>query len=113
MAYFTHYRWPGNVRELQNVVERIAVLARGNEVTLHDLPEFLRRETAEEDAMEIDLPAQGVSLEAIEKELILRALEKCDWNQTHAARYLDISRKTLIYRMDRHGIKRPQASHAS
>ena len=113
MAYFTHYRWPGNVRELQNVVERIAVLARGDEVTLHDLPEFLRRETVAEDAMEIDLPAQGVSLEAIEKELILRALEKCDWNQTHAARYLDISRKTLIYRMDRHGIKRPQPSHAT
>jgi two-component system NtrC family response regulator len=113
MPYLTGYRWPGNVRELQNLVERIAVLARGDEVTLHDLPEFLRRERVADDALEIDLPAQGVSLEAIEKELILRALEKCDWNQTHAARYLDISRKTLIYRMDRHGIKRPQASHAS
>ena len=105
--YFARYRWPGNVRELQNVVERIAVLARGNEVTVHDLPEFLRRERGGTDALEIDLPPQGISLEAIEKELILKALEKCRWNQTHAARYLDLSRKTLIYRMERHGIERP------
>jgi DNA-binding NtrC family response regulator len=113
MPYFTRYRWPGNVRELQNVVERIAVLARGNEVTVHDLPEFLRRERAGDDAFEVDLPPQGVSLEAIEKELILRALEKCHWNQTHAARYLDISRKTLIYRMERHGIQKPQENQAA
>jgi two-component system NtrC family response regulator len=113
MPYFTRYRWAGNVRELQNVVERIAVLARGKEVTVHDLPEFLRRERAGADALEIDLPPQGVSLEAIEKELILKALEKCHWNQTHAARYLDISRKTLIYRMERHGIQRPQEGQAS
>ena len=113
MPYFARYRWPGNVRELQNVMERIAVLARGNEVTVHDLPELLRRERAGADALEIDLPPQGVSLEAIEKELILKALEKCHWNQTHAARYLDISRKTLIYRMERHGIQRPQERQAS
>ena len=113
MPYFARYRWPGNVRELQNVMERIAVLARGNEVTIHDLPEFLRRERAGVDALEIDLAPQGVSLEAIEKELILKALEKCHWNQTHAARYLDISRKTLIYRMERHGIQRPQEGQAS
>ena len=113
MPYFTRYRWPGNVRELQNVLERIAVLARGNEITIHDLPEFLRQERAAVDALEIDLQPQGVSLEAIEKELILKALEKCHWNQTHAARYLDISRKTLIYRMERHGIQRPQEPQAS
>jgi len=113
MPYFTRYRWPGNVRELQNVVERIAVLAHNNEITLHDLPEFLRREKSSDDALEIDLSPQGVSLEAIEKELISRALEKCGWNQTQAARYLDISRKTLIYRMERHGVKRPQTSQVS
>jgi len=89
------------------------VLTRGDEVTVHDLPEFLRQERAGIDALEIDLPPQGISLEGVEKELILKALEKCDWNQTHAARYLDISRKTLIYRMERHGIQRPQEGQAS
>ena len=63
--------------------------------------------------LEIDLPPQGVSLEAIEKELIVKALERCAWNQTQAARYLDISRKTLIYRMERHGIRRQHAQQAS
>ena len=48
-------------------------------------------------------------IEAIEKELILRALRKFDWNQTHAARFLDLSRKTLIYRMEKFGIGRPAA----
>jgi len=95
------------VRELENVVERIVVLVRGNEVTLDDLPPFLRQERAGPQALEIELPPQGVSLEAIEKELITKALERSGWNQTRAARYLDISRKTLIYRMERHGITKP------
>jgi DNA-binding NtrC family response regulator len=113
LPYFNRYRWPGNVRELENTVERIVVLARGDEVTLLDLPDYLREGRAGADALEIDLPPQGISLEAIEKELIVKALEKCDWNQTHAARYLDISRKTLIYRMERHGIRRNHEGHSS
>ena len=113
LPYFARYRWPGNVRELENVVERMVVLARGDEITVQDLPEFLRRERAGVEALEIDLPPQGVSLEAIEKELIVKALERCAWNQTQAARYLDISRKTLIYRMERHGIRRQHAQQAS
>jgi DNA-binding NtrC family response regulator len=107
LSYFVRYRWPGNVRELENVVERIVVLARGSDITVEDLPQFLRQEKAGIDALEIDLPPQGISLEAIEKELILKALQRCDWNQTHAASYLDISRKTLIYRIEKHGIHKP------
>jgi two-component system, NtrC family, response regulator len=108
VPYFLRYRWPGNIREIENVIERIVVLARGNEVTLRDLPEYLRRERSSLDALEVDLPQQGISLEAVEKELILKALNKCQWNQTRAARYLDISRKTLLYRIERHGIQKPQ-----
>jgi DNA-binding NtrC family response regulator len=96
------------VRELENVVERIVVLARGSDITIDDLPHFLRDEKGGIDALEINLPPQGISLEAIEKELILKALHKCDWNQTRAARYLDISRKTLLYRIEKHGIDKPQ-----
>ena len=108
LPYFVRYRWPGNVRELENVVERIVVLTRGTDISIEDLPQFLRQEKANIDALEINLPPQGISLDAIEKELILRALHTCDWNQTHAARYLDISRKTLIYRIEKHGIQKPQ-----
>ena len=56
--------------------------------------------------MHFELPPQGISLEAVEKELIMRALEKFDGNQTRAAEYLDISRKTLIYRMEKFGLRK-------
>lgn len=108
IPYFTRYRWPGNIRELENVLERIVVLTRSNEVSIQDLPDFLRRERSGPDALEIDLPREGISLEAVEKELILKALDKCHWNQTRAARYLDISRKTLLYRLEKHGIQKPR-----
>lgn len=108
MPYFTNYRWPGNVRELENIIERLVVLTPGNEIRVTDLPPFLRKEQPPVDAMNVDLPPQGISLEAVEKELILKALEKFNWNQTHAAKYLDISRKALIYRMEKHGIQRAE-----
>jgi DNA-binding NtrC family response regulator len=112
IKYFQNYRWPGNVRELENIIERIVVLAPGDEIQVADLPDYLRREHVSVDTLNLDLPQQGVSLEAIEKELLVRALQKFNWNQTHAARYLDISRKALIYRMEKHGIKRPRGVEA-
>ncbi len=91
------------------MIERVVVLSRGPEITLHDLPDFLRRERPASEEFHFDLPPQGISLEGVEKELIVRALEKFNWNQTHAARYLDISRKTLIYRMEKFGLRKEQA----
>jgi two-component system NtrC family response regulator len=106
LPYFATYRWPGNVRELENVIERLVVLAPGEEITVGDLPEFLRREKPALDAIQLELPPQGISLEAVEKELILRALRKFNWNQTKAAEYLDISRKVLIYRMEKFDLRK-------
>ncbi len=108
LPYFSAYRWPGNIRELENVIERLVVLTRGDEITINDLPDFLRRERPTLDALHLDLPPQGISLDAVEKELILRALKKFGWNQTQAAKYLDLSRKTLIYRMEKYGIRGEQ-----
>jgi two-component system NtrC family response regulator len=108
LPWFTAYRWPGNVRELENVVERLVVLTPGREIGIGDLPESLRRERPALEELHLELPPQGISLEAVEKELILRALRKFNWNQTHAARYLDMSRKTLIYRMEKHNLHREQ-----
>ncbi len=106
LPHFTSYRWPGNVRELENVVERLVVLSPGDQINLEDLPDFLRRSRSTVEELRLDLPPQGISLEAVEKELILRALEKFNWNQSQAARYLDLSRKTLIYRMDKFKLRR-------
>jgi len=106
---FQDYRWPGNVRELENVIERIVVLARGGEITFGDLPDFLRRERPAVDMLQLELPPRGLSLESVEKELLIRALDKFNGNQTHAAKYLDISRKALIYRTEKYGIRRKAA----
>jgi DNA-binding NtrC family response regulator len=109
LAHFSGYGWPGNVRELENVIERLVVLAVGDEITLADLPDFLQRERSHADAIELNLPPGGISLERVERDLIVRALEKFNWNQTQAARYLDISRRTLIYRMEKFGITKEQS----
>jgi two-component system NtrC family response regulator len=110
VSRFCRYRWPGNVRELENIIERLVVLSTGEEITLEDLPEFLRREERESEGLHLELPPQGISLEAVEKELIQKALQKFDWNQTRAADFLDISRRTLIYRMEKYGIQKGEAS---
>lgn len=104
--YFTAYHWPGNVRELENLVERLVVLARGNTVEYEDLPAALRKEVSAATAVVEELPPEGVSLGEIERNLILKALIQANWNQTQAALLLDLSRKTLIYRMEKHGISR-------
>lgn len=106
LPYFTRYPWPGNIRELENVMERLVVLSRGPEITIADLPEFLRSEQQVLDTLQLELPPDGVSLEKLERELIFRALQRFAGNQTRAAEYLDLSRKALIYRMEKHGIRK-------
>ncbi len=102
------YDWPGNVRELENALERAMIFHRGDVITLGDMPETIRApKTREAAAFPVSLPEAGLSLEEVEKELILRALQKHDWNQSRAARYLGITRHTLLYRMEKHNIVRP------
>jgi two-component system NtrC family response regulator len=104
MPYLAAYRWPGNVRELENVVERLLVLSSHKSIGEEDLPEEIRHVQPNASSFRIDLPDEGISLEGVERELIVRALERFNGNQTHAAKYLDISRRTLIYRMEKYGL---------
>src|SRR5262249_21759205 len=88
---FLAYHWPGNIRELENVVERIVVCTPGSEVGIADLPEFLQPEPNPVDAINLDLPSNGICFRGLEKEVLLRALQQCNWNQSMAARYLGMS----------------------
>jgi two-component system NtrC family response regulator len=107
IARLSAHRWPGNIRELENVVERMLVLSNGQQITDQDLPAELRAvsHSPANSSILLEFPEEGISLESIERELLLRALEKAGGNQTKAARYLDISRRTFIYRMEKHGIR--------
>jgi two-component system NtrC family response regulator len=102
---FSRYDWPGNVRQLENAIERIILLARGSEITVADLPEFLRPESPAPSKPVLVLPGGGMDLEAMEKEVVLQALAKYRGNQTRAARYLNMSRRALGYRLEKYGLQ--------
>jgi two-component system, NtrC family, response regulator AtoC len=101
------HNWPGNVRELENVVEHLVVLGKGDVVKPEHLPADIREHRSRVANISLKLPEEGISLEDVEKEILLQALERHDWHQTKAARYLSISRKTLIYRMEKYGLTPP------
>jgi len=98
----TWYGWPGNVRGLENTIERLVVFSRNDVIEVQDLPEeILNPQTTVGNAV-LHIPPEGVSMAQVEKELVLTALERNQWNQTRAASFLRISRNVLIYRMQRY-----------
>lgn len=99
------YGWPGNVRELESVIERASVLRRSPVITLAELPDKLKGRKTGVESILLNLPEEGIALEELEKSLIVKALEKHKGNQTRAAEYLGITRPTLIYRMEKYGLK--------
>jgi len=105
LSLLTSYGWPGNVRELENVIERASVLRRGDLITREELPDKLKQKTGGVENIILNLPDEGISLEDLEKSLIIKALEKHKGNQTRAAEYLGITRPTLIYRMEKYELK--------
>jgi len=102
------YRWPGNVRELKNAIERIVVLENEETILPGHLPkEILHQEGAEKQAARFDftLPDAGLSLEEVERNLILQALEKAGNNKTLAAKLLKISYDSLRYQVKKFGLE--------
>ena len=106
------YAWPGNVRELRNAVERAVVLTPDGTIGVDALPEAVRARIVRQAQggaparIELDghVPNQ---LMQIERAAVVAALDACGGNQTQAARRLGMSRRSLIYKMERFGLKSP------
>jgi two-component system NtrC family response regulator len=104
-ALFDRYAWPGNVRELENTIERMVVLSRDDQLDVGTLPEKIRGTPDGVSATGFKLPPQGVRLDELERDLIRQALERNAGNRTKAAKDLGLTRNTLLYRMQKHGLR--------
>lgn len=105
MTKLMEYSWPGNVRELENCLERASIIASGAPVELENLPEHIRQKKILEKPTAFRLPETGISLDELEKSLILQALDMTSDNKTKAAGLLGISRRALYSKMHTHSIR--------
>jgi two-component system response regulator HydG len=99
-----HHTWPGNVRELRNLCERLAIMMAGQTVEETHLPNEITHRISVSCGTGIQLPESGIELEKVEIDLINQALLRTKGNRTRSAQLLGISRDTLLYRMQKHGI---------
>ena len=92
------YGWPGNVRELRNAMERAALLSLGELIMPEHLPARVRASSEQASPVE---PAEAERLGEIERQAIFQALRNHDFNRTETAKALGISRRALIYKLQR------------
>jgi two-component system response regulator AtoC len=110
-AMLLAYSWPGNIRELSHTIERSIVLLRNDEIGPDDLglstvaPERTRIAAEGGDKVDVDFARGGVELEAIEAELIRKAMAFTEGNQVRAAKLLGLSRDALRYRLEKFGLR--------
>ncbi|HKV53568.1 MAG TPA: sigma-54 dependent transcriptional regulator [Candidatus Binataceae bacterium] len=119
MAVLLDYSWPGNVRQLESAIERAILLCEGDRIVPGDLPgEVLARKPAgrierSRGGDRFEIPAEGINFEHLERDLILQAMEKADWVIAKAAKMLGMSYRTLQYRIDKFGLKKPESKSGS
>ena len=100
------YDYPGNVRELENIVQRAVILARGETMTLADLPQVVKGMKPEEATRSGEAPSDlPGAVEKLEKEYVFESLRINGGNQSKAARDLGISERNLRYRLRKWGVK--------
>jgi DNA-binding NtrC family response regulator len=104
-----NYSWPGNVRQLESVVERGVLMAEGSSIMPEDLPAEVHELPGGGGSLPFEFPPDGISFEELEKELIIKAMERADWTISKAAPLLKMSYKTLQYRLEKFGITRPHS----
>ena len=97
------YDWPGNIRELENCIERAVVIARGEIIAPADLPPQIQALSSEKEELGVHFPS-GISLQEVEKALILKTLEDTGGNRSRAAEILGINRRTLQMKLKEYGM---------
>ncbi len=103
MDILKNYDYPGNVRELENIIERMVILSADGSTRIDSLPKEVLKGAYSTKRDVFKLPEEGINLEEVEKSLVRQALEAANWNQTHAAKLLNLPRHALIYRMEKFG----------
>ena len=102
-----NYPWPGNVRQLESVIERGVLMAESDLIQPEDLPIEVHEEAAAGGKLHLELPVEGLSLEELERDLIIKAMNRSGWVIAKAAPLLGMSYKTLQYRLEKFGIEKP------
>jgi len=114
LAMLERYAWPGNVRELKNVIERAIILEESHEILAEHLPEELKPGGRALDLEpRFSLPAGGIDLEQLERDLLMQALDRTRGNKTRAAELLAITRDTLRYRIEKYRLESGASEPAS
>ncbi|HEY3025437.1 MAG TPA: sigma-54 dependent transcriptional regulator [Pyrinomonadaceae bacterium] len=103
------YSWPGNVRQLESAIERAILLCEGDMITPEDMPLEVRQESRPASEGAFKLPPQGIAFEDVERDLITQAMQQTDYNITKAAKLLGLTFRTLQYRLEKFGIRKPEA----
>jgi DNA-binding NtrC family response regulator len=104
----SRYPWPGNIRQLESVVERAVLLSESNTVKIEDLPLDVRHQTAPAARpYGFEIPADGIDIEEFERQLIVQAMERSGWVIAKGSRLLGLTYRTLQYRLEKFGLKRP------
>ena len=111
MQVLLGHEWRGNVRELENLIERVVAFSTGGTVTEADMRGWLHRTVSpqQQGGIPTDLPDDGLDLEGmingIEKDLLLKALERTQWVKKKAARLLRLNTRSFRYRLEKYAIK--------
>lgn len=107
MKLLLDYSWPGNVRQLESTIERGVLMTENEYIQPEDLPAELHREGAPGRCLDFEFPAEGISFEDLERDLIIKAMERAGWVIGKAAPLLGMTYKTLQYRLEKFGIEKP------
>jgi len=104
LKMLTEYHWVGNVRELENVIERAVILCRNNLITPAYLPYYVTHGPllSFSNNSTFCIPPEGLNLEELERDILLQALERSNYNKSKAARLIGLSRSKFRYRLKRY-----------